>query len=355
MQSNAVVQRRGPHTIKPSAEWLDRFLKHVKATGQPEAVLDLDWSRPPAWSKPHILTQFDVDRKKRPEGDMAPCAVCSPRRPKCLNGLLLVWYELEAVVRVIGPDCGTKIEGGEALRGELKAYKLRLRKERAEAFLEAQLPLVAIRIAALEALRPATKEADRLYRKLRADNNEIAKCLRQQKRQHAGQLTVDVPINTTSESERDRDGPRGFGRGVDTFTESFGPLAGEAMFAASFRPLEELNHLLELANALPRVEAVEDTFDWLVENEGLAIYEDIECRIREIDARRGALISKLDSVVDFFSRDHFARLNAWGQHRCGRFELSATAENGIFSLCHRDRPARFKPDFDALTLRPASP
>ncbi|MBN1916712.1 MAG: hypothetical protein JW889_02285 [Verrucomicrobia bacterium] len=364
------LERRsvGPHATRPTDAWVQRFLDHVRQTGQPETFPDLDWSHPPAWSTPFILKNFDVDRKKRPDGDMAPCAICSPRRPKCLKKLYLIYYELEGVVRVIGPECGAQIEGGELFVAELTAFKRRERQQRAEATLEQKLPFVPQMIVALDALRPALTEADRLHRKLRGDNSAIARQFRQLKNQGGGLLTVSVEIepqrkevepadgDDVDDNDRpERVGPRGFGRGVDTYTESFGVLVGEAMFASSFTPLENLDDLLAVAQVLPSVSDVQTAFDWMCDHEDLVLFEQIVEQLHKLDAGYHRLVEQLASVRSFFSVEFFSRLNGWGQHRDRSFELQAMVQDGIFSLFHGDRWARFRPDLGALAVSPSWP
>lgn len=358
---------KGPHKTRPSDSWIENFLEHVRQTGQPETFRGLDWTFPPAWSPPHILKNFDVSREKRPERDMAPCAICSPAHSKCLNGLYLVYYEKESVVRVIGPDCGAKIEGGDLFIAEQHAFKLRERKARAEAKLERMLPLVPKLIIALQGLRPALTEADRLYRKLRGDNSDIPRHFRQLKNQRGGQLTVDVVIEKPREQPKpeqgdeadddgrpERVGPRGFGRdgGVDTYTQSCGVLAGDTMFASEFRPLDKLDELLAVAREMPEAQNGDGAYLWMCNNESLALFELLVERLDELDAGYENLLEQLTSVRSFFDAEFFARLNQYGQHRDSSFRLEASVESreGIYTLVHRNRRARFKPDLAILAV-----
>jgi hypothetical protein len=215
----------GPHPVKPSTEWKEQFAEHIRRTGQPETFPSLDWSQPPSWSRPYILRRFDVDRKKRPLRDMAPCTICSPHHPKCLEGMFLVWYQDEGVVRAIGPECGAELAGGHLLVAEKQAFERRERQRRAESYLEENLPKLEAALETLEALRPGLTEAERLHRKLRSDNSLIPKQFRHIMKKDGGVLSVSVEIkthragtNSTREDDDDRPeriGPRGFGRGDD--------------------------------------------------------------------------------------------------------------------------------------------
>ena len=168
----------GPHRSRPSEDWVSAFLDHVRSTGQPETFEAVDWSIPPSTSEPVILKPFDVDRRKRPKRDMAPCALCSPCHPKCLNGLYLVWYPDEGLVRVVGPQCGRNLEAGRRLVEARIEYDRERKKLRLENFLEANLPNVDRMVEALRAFRPAAAEAARLHAKLKHDCSAIPKRLR---------------------------------------------------------------------------------------------------------------------------------------------------------------------------------
>lgn len=364
-RSKACPPAIGPHRTKPTDEWQRAFLDHVRNTGQPETFPDIERYPPPEGSRPYILCRFGVDRKKRPERDMAPCAMCSPFHEKCLEDLCLVWYEDEGAVRVIGPECGNGLDGGALLNAERRAFDRRQRQNRAERFLENNLPKIPAWISALHELRPSLAEAERLHRKFRHDHGAIAKKFRQIKNQAGGILSVSIEIARTRTDQREdgaesderdkRVGPKGFGKGpdaVDSYTEQFGVLNGATMFAANFEPLSDLDGLIALASALPELFSIEETFDWICEQESLEFFEQLVEQIRRIQVGFNRLVQHADSVISFFSLPHFDRLNAWGTHPECTFSLNATHAQGVFTLEHDARRARMKPDFDALAIRP---
>lgn len=274
-------------------------------------------------------------------------------------------------MRVIGPQCGAKVEGGDLFVKELKAFERRQRQERVEAKLELLLPLVPKLIDALEELRPALTEADRLYRKLRGDNSDIARHLRQLKRQHGGQLAVDVviekpheehkPQQTNHDDDRrpERIGPRGFGRegGVDTYSQSFGVLVGEVMFASEFKPLDKLDELLAGAREVPKVKDGDAAYLWLCENESLELFEHFVDRLNELEAGYAKLVEQVKSVQSFFDLDFFARLDQYGRHRDTSFKLEASVEKseGVYMLSHGGRRAKLRPDLAMLAVKSVWP
>ena len=188
------VPDMGPHTTRPTADFIQSFLEHVRKTAEPETFATIDLSRPPAWSEPYVLTRFSVDRNKRPNKDMARCAVCSPENPKCLNDMYLIWYEREGLIRPVGPDCGDSIENGHMYAQARKAYDERLERQRLENFIERNLPKLPAMHAALLELRPAIVEAERLHNKLRNENEDIPKQLREILHRERGLLTVNVRV-----------------------------------------------------------------------------------------------------------------------------------------------------------------
>lgn len=363
-RSTALSSTQGPHPSLPTSDWQTAFLDHVRKTGQPEVFPDIERNPPPEGSRPFILCRFDVDRKKRPERDMAPCAMCSPFHEKCLEGLYLVWYQDEGVVRVIGPECGDGLAGGALLNAERRAFDRRQRQLRAESFLEKNLPKVSSWISALKALRPALGEAQRLHHKLRYDHGAIAKLLRQVKNQSGGILSVSIEIQKKKEpdevddhekSRPERIGPKGFGKGpdaVDTYTEQFGVLSGATMFAASFEATATVDGLVGIAEALPTPSSVEQTFDWLCEHESLELFEQIVEQIRKIHAGYSRLVEQLDSVTAFFDQAHFEQINRWGTHPDSVVKLEATHSQGVFTMELAGRRTRMKPDFYVLKQRP---
>ena len=354
---------RGPHPSKPTNDWQNAFLDHVRKTGQPETFRDLERTSPPEGSRPIILRRFDVAREKRPERDMAPCALCSPFHQKCLEGLYLVWYPDEGVVRVIGPECGDGLDGGELIKAERREFDRRQRQLRAEEFLEKNLPKISIWIGALNGLRPAVSEAQRLHHKLRSDNGAISKLFRQIRNKSGGVLFVNIEIDKSNNGdgggERDkvrseRIGPKGFGKGpdaVDTYTEQYGILEGFTMFASDFEPIVTLDDLIEVVEALPRPATVEQAFDWICEFEGLELFEQIVERIREVQVGYQRLVEQLDSVIAFFDVSHFDRINRWGTHPEASVRLEASHLDGVYTIELGGRRARMKPNFNLLKLR----
>ena len=242
-------------------------MDHVRKTGEPEKFETVDLSRPPGWSEPFALTRFSVDRNKRPNKDMAPCAICSPDNQKCLHRMYLMWYEREGLVRIVGPDCGDNGGNGQMYASAREAYDERLERERLEDFVHHNLAKVPAMLAAFEQLRPAMVEADRLHKRLLDENEDIPKRLRAiHNRREA--LTVDEKVkyeveeNERGERTATRIAPAGLSRG-DYVTRSFGGVVGASMVRSKFTGLADLDAFAQIAASFPLVENSDEAFYWM--------------------------------------------------------------------------------------------
>jgi hypothetical protein len=263
------VPDMGPHTTRPTADFILSFLEHVLKTGEPETFATIDLSRPPAWSEPYVLKRFSVDKNKRPNKDMARCAVCSPTNPKCLHKMHLIWYAQEGLIRPVGPDCGDSVGNGDMYAKARQDYDEREELERLYDFIHHNLPKASAMLAALKELRPAIVEAERLHRRLRDDNSDIPKKLRDVFNREGRLLTVNVMVKYEIEEDGNgrrsvtRIGPAGLGRGTDSVTEQFGEVVGVAMFRSKFTALVDVDGYTAIASALPTVRTTNDAFMWM--------------------------------------------------------------------------------------------
>jgi hypothetical protein len=125
------------------------------------------------------------------------------------------------------------------------------------------------------------------------------------------------------------------------------------MFASNFNPLDALDGLIDLGQAMPRLESVQDTFDWMCENESLELFELVVEQLRSIATGYHQLIAQLDSVRRFFTPEFFSLLDRWGRHPENSFRLEANIDHGVFMLLHAARAARFKPNLAVIGVRPS--
>jgi hypothetical protein len=199
---------------RPSESDIALFLDHVRETGEPESFPGICRTKPPRASRPIFLRRFDIDRKKRRDGQMAPCPICSPNDSKFLHGGYLAWYPDEGVIRAIGPECGDTVFGGTAYAEAKETFDREERERRAVEFLEKNLHKALAMIAALEAIRSAAIEADRLYAELKR-RAPIAQRVLRGIRTGSGLLKVSIVTERDETNESQIEGPRGLGRGSD--------------------------------------------------------------------------------------------------------------------------------------------
>lgn len=97
----------GPYTVPPSPD--DERIRVPIEKGLPEEIPGLAWGKPDFKGLEHkIVRTFGVDRKKRPELDCVPCAICSGSHPKFLEGAVL--WSSDGSLRIIGHKCAANPE-----------------------------------------------------------------------------------------------------------------------------------------------------------------------------------------------------------------------------------------------------
>lgn len=356
-------QSVGEYRSRPCEAEIARFLDHVRDTGEPESFPGICRSKPPKDSRPVFLRRFDVDRKKRRDGQMAPCPICSPNDPKFLHEGYLVWYPDEAVIRAIGPECGDAVFGGTAYAEAKETFDREERERRAVEFLEKNLRKALAMIVALEAIRPAAIEADRLHVQLRRDAPNAQKTLRAV-RAAGGALKVSI-VTERDEDDEDRiEGPRGFGKKdseYDAYEEVIGLLPDSTILNASLTARRDCRDIEDLIASIPRFDSEEAAFFWICDqSERLEELEAAVAILQDCSSRYVKLADRLDRFLQFFSPAVFDQLDRWGQHPDNSVYIEAGYDNGTFTLCHGRRYAereevRLRPDMARLSVRGAWP
>src|SRR4051794_13179409 len=83
----------------PTSIFIDEVFAHLKGTAQPETCELLYRNHLAKSTKFRKVRPVELDGRKRPEGDMAPCPMCTPNR--FLSGNLVFLPELSCCA-VIG-------------------------------------------------------------------------------------------------------------------------------------------------------------------------------------------------------------------------------------------------------------
>jgi hypothetical protein len=279
------------------------FKTFIRKTGKPEDFPGLHQGPLPKDAPFRILTSFDVDRKKRSDGQMAFCPMCMST-DKFLHGGCLVWFVDGGYVAAIGPECADK----ENMRLAKAAYGRKVQAEREENYLIERLPLVQKRLQVLESILPAFEEADRVHRVVKGKASR-AKAQLSSVFKQGGVLAIEEEIEPSLRGI----GPSGLTKGDQLRTVNYGSLRGETM---------KLNKL-ELSKKLSRViSTLKHYRHWWTEERALA--EVIDCDeswrhetyeyLRDAEEKYKQLRNSLIDFRRFFLHDNIERIAAWTQH-----------------------------------------
>jgi hypothetical protein len=297
----------------PTNIFIDQVLAHLKASAQPETCDLLYRNKLPKNTKFRIVRKVNLDQRKRPEGDQAPCPMCQPN--KFLKGALVFLPELQCCA-VIGHCCADKSERAEAER----EYKKRSQKDYEETLLLATLPINAKRGDVLVKLRPAAEEARRVYRKFRKEVPTIHGHLRELKSRRGGYLTVTEVM----EGHLHDYGPRGLERHSDEQTREieFGMFQGQTAVTKDYNPVKELDDLVRRQTSLPSTPSEEAAMNFIV------TMTDAERRaavaiIEGVDAYYAKFIAKLRDFCEFFRKENIELINVYGSHRLNPIHIEA--------------------------------
>ena len=334
------------YPFKPT-HLVEQFREHLRATNCPETFPTICHSRPPKDAQPEWLCDIDIDRSKRPDGDMAPCPICSPNSPKYLHGYL-VWFRDEGVIRAIGHECGNEHFVGDAYRKMTSDRAFKRREDQAIRFLQQNLPNTNRMREAVRMLQDSGNEALRLHRWFKRNAPEIQQALRRV-RKDGGQLIV------TAARERSTIGPSGIRTSqskYESVDKSHGALVGDCMVLANFNPIHEIQSLERALEPIPHEEDELDAFLWICDHcESLKKLEDLVSRIQHGEKTYKKICNRLDDVCHFFTPDNFARINSWGQDPDNPIQLKATKSALGFSIQSKFSRVRWEPNFEALQLR----
>ena len=128
---NLVLRSHFPEP--PAQSLIAAFEDHVRTTGQPETFHAISTTRPPVDGEVEVLLEkISINKKLRPNGDGAPCPICSPTSPKYLSDGTLIWCAHTEAIYAIGPKCSLSIWTDNRLQTAKNAFR-RSQKEREEA------------------------------------------------------------------------------------------------------------------------------------------------------------------------------------------------------------------------------
>jgi hypothetical protein len=181
-----------------------------------------------------LLRPFEIDRKKRPDGDLAPCPMCQPN--KYLRGSLIYLTDLKAIA-AIGHCCADKDNLADARR----EYRERTTRDVEHDYLLEQIPLIPDYLSVLERVRPSAREAERIYRGFRNGGAGFQRPLRLIKK-IGGLLALEEQL----QAEIGATGPALFrSRGSNVIVQKieFGFLRGMIAVSSEYNPVRELDRI----------------------------------------------------------------------------------------------------------------
>ena len=287
---------------RPSQVFVDQVCDHIARTGQPETHPELFRGRLDKAESFIQLKKLEIDTRRRPEGDLAPCPRCHSQN-KFKEGWLVYLPERGAVA-VVGNECAT----GEAQAAAQREREVREQRVRDEDYLMDAVPQLPKWLDAAAALMTVAEPAANFARQFRSEGKEHFERLKAA-RANGGQLSV------TQVLDRDANGPRGIrtaGSTYDTVEHHIGSLLGAALINPRFDPVRDLREVSEAIK--PHVQAdAEAAFYYVADMEEVQRNR-LAADLKAV-ARKGASVAAaLIECRQFFSEVNVRTLAAWGEH-----------------------------------------
>lgn len=315
----------------PTEIFISEALLHLKETGEPETFEAFFRNAIPRDAKFRIIRDIEIDQRKRPGGDYAPCPMCTTN--KFLRGSLVYLPEMQCVA-VIGNCCADKDTAAEAAR----EYRARSQQTYQETLLLDRLPQVAAQLERLKGFRDAARDATALYRRFRRHAGRIQVQLRTVRKNHAGQLVLSEIIHSAEdEEESDYFGPAGFkGRGqseTQSREHNFGTMDGGIITINNYDPTAELEFAIRQLESLGETPSEEDIIEFICgldipkRRAAVAILEAAEKGTRKF-------LHRLGDFLSFFTPTNAHRLDAYGRspHNAVPFEVEYGTVKGLPTL-----------------------
>jgi hypothetical protein len=312
---------------RPLDIFVDQVIQELKDHAQPEKIEALYRSAIPKDVEFFIIRPITLDGKKRPEGDNAPCPMCTPNR--FLSGALIYIPSMQCCA-IIGHCCADKDAQAKADR----EYKIRHQRDHEENYLLRCLPLVAARMDVLENLKGSATEAQRIFRRFRKGVPRIHEQLRRTKHQFHGHLRLSEIIRGGEDDERtDYVGPAGFrGRGstdIETREIDFGLLSGTIAVNADYNPVKELETITRQLASIDPLPTEEAALNFICEitieqrRAAVAILEGVDWGVERF-------VDRLRGFEQFFTADNASILKTFGDspHNAQGFGVVFEWRNG---------------------------
>lgn len=320
MAQRSPVSDNSSDTIRirsqPAPTDIERFKQHVKQTGCPETYPLISTSQPISLSDAIILSEFQIDRKKRPNLDEAPCPVCSPSSPKFLAGFL-VWFPSEMCIRAIGRECGRKLSYN--WDATIRRYKLEQKELQREQFLEAELWKVPAIISKLEQELIRAKNHKVIWKEMRSRAPNVVQHLRSSMAR--GYLTI----------ARKRSGKSGTATvtslGASQYYElKIGSVSGQAAVSSQFNLEPKITMTINQLKSISQGDDRENTFLTMCD---MASREKIasERVIKQAKLALSRLKAKNNDFEAFFDKENLDTINQWSMDENSPFKFCLSIVN----------------------------
>lgn len=300
---------------QPGPNDISEFKEHVRLTGCPETFYRITTSKAVSLDSSEILTGFQIDRKKRPERDEAPCPICSPAAPKFLSGYL-VWFPNELVIRAIGKECGDRIDRGWNRR--VQSFKLRQQQEQREEFIERELHQVPDLIRKIEAELARSCFHLAIWKEFKSKCPAIVQHLRGEMAK--GFLTVTRKRNSNSgRSTTSSSGNSQF------YEEKIGSVRGQAAVKAQFKHHKDLIETVSHLKAIDQGDDPEHVFLALCDMDTKTT-KAVERVIKTARSKLSSATRIAEDFETFFTAETIETINLWAtdQHSSLNFKLELT-------------------------------
>jgi len=301
-----------PYPSAPSPD--DERIVAAIRESRPESIPGLAWTPPDYAATGHkIIRKFDIDRKKRPDGALIPCCMCSRDHPKFLEGAVL--WSSDGYLRLIGHVCAAKDEHfGEARYRQLvKQREQEELNKAAFAWMEANIATLRPIAASLAELRMVIDFWEEQQRLFFRDVAPLAKTLANIARRDGGVLTVMQESSAAQLVAAATSDARGRSRAAPSQyeTAAIGTLSGVSfLYHPGTKRSRQLDGILEAFANVP---------DGNPEEQLLALFDGDD---KGLTATTGLVFRNMQSAIkladecakarEFFAPDNIALLEDWG-------------------------------------------
>lgn len=319
----AIADRDASYRIfktPPGQYLIDNFLKHVRETGRPETFPGLHHG-PIVQTEAFILLKpFEIDRKKRSDGNLAPCPMCQPN--KYLRGSLIYLPDLQAVA-AIGHCCADK----ENLAQATQEYRERVARDQEHDYLLAHVPLIPACLAVVAQVLPAAREAERIYRHFRKAGASFQRPLRLVTKS-TRLLTVHEHLKSEAAGLA---GGRDSASNITSRTIELGYLRGTIAVTNDYNPVRELERIDEAVRPHNHSETDDALLDYVTNLDSKNRHA-VTVKLRQAGTDYSRFQNRIANFCDFFAPENMVLIQQWASHPDNpyRFEVSWKGHERIF-------------------------